>query len=241
MSRKKNLKESEEIKIQNKNKLIYKTLLMYMKIVLEKIKSPKNSKNFFFQEKEKNYSEIRQKIFDYILKKIYRYVYPRNPIGFDTKFYNFTRCLNWITPELLSIKNEYINQLGFAELCLKRMEEAISVSDKLEWINNAVDTVICTVKFSGDDDIKINNEEMVKIFMYILIKAQLKRINSNINYIKTFQENEDINEKNEELFNLMDNAVIKVLKINYSYLNMTKEDFEQKFEEARKRYNIDKV
>ena len=237
----KNLKESEEIKIQNKNKLIYKTLLMYMKIVLEKIKSPKNSKNFFFQEKEKNYSEIRQKIFDYILKKIYRYVYPRNPIGFDTKFYNFTRCLNWITPELLSIKNEYINQLGFAELCLKRMEEAISVSDKLEWINNAVDTVICTVKFSGDDDIKINNEEMVKIFMYILIKAQLKRINSNINYIKTFQENEDINEKNEELFNLMDNAVIKVLKINYSYLNMTKEDFEQKFEEARKRYNIDKV
>ena len=149
--------------------------------------------------------------------------------------------MNWITPELLSIKNEYINQLGFAELCLKRMEEAISVSDKLEWINNAVDTVICTVKFSGDDDIKINNEEMVKIFMYILIKAQLKRINSNINYIKTFQENEDINEKNEELFNLMDNAVIKVLKINYSYLNMTKEDFEQKFEEARKRYNIDKV
>ena len=47
--------------------------------------------------------------------------------------------------------------------------------------------------------------------------------------------------KNEVLFNLMDNAVIKVLKINYSYLNMTKEDFEQKFEEARKRYNIDKV
>ena len=222
-----------------------------MKFVTEKIRNPIVNKNIFFQdknnsnistkEKEKYYNEIRRKIGDYILKKIYRFVYPSNPIGFDNKFYNTTRCLDWITPELLNIKKEYINQLGFAELCLKRMEEAISVNDKLEYINNAVDTVICTVKFSGEEEINISNEEMVRIFMYILIKAQLKRINSNINYIKCFAEDEVISDKKEDLFNLMDNAVINVLKINSNYLKMKSDEFNKKFEEARIRHNIDKV
>ena len=241
--------EMEELKIQNKNKLIYKALITYMKFVNEKIKNPIVNKNIFFpeknnlstKEKEKYYTEIRRKIGDYILKKIYRFVYPKKPIGFDDKFYNTTRCLDWVTPELLSIKKEYINQLGFAELCLKRMEEAISVNDKLEYISNAVDTVICTVKFSGEEEINISNEEMVRIFMYILIKAQLKRINSNINYIKCFAEDEVISEKKEDLFNLMDNAVINVLKINSNYLKMNSEEYNKKFEEARIRYNIEKV
>ena len=220
--------EIEELKIQNRNKLIYKTLISYMKLVTEKIKNPIVNKNIFIQEKnttkkekEKYYVEIKRKIWDFILKKIYRFVYPKKPIGFDTKFYNTTRCLDWITPELLKIKKEYINQLGFAELCLKRMEEAISVSDKLDYINSAIDTVICTVKFSGEKEINISNEEMVRIFMYILIKAQLKRINSNINYIKCFGEEDNSGEKKEELFNLMDNAVIQVLKINSNYLKIS--------------------
>ena len=238
-----------ELKIQIRNKIIYKILISYMKIVTGKIKNPIVNKNIFFQEnndiskkeKEKYYTEIRRRIWDYILKKIYRYVYPKNPIGFDDKFYNTTRCLDWITPELLNIKKEYINQLGFAELCLKRMEEAISVSDKLEYINNAVDTIICTVKFSGEEEINVSNEEMIRIFMYILIKAQLKRINSNINYIKCFAENEEIYDKKEELFNLLDNAVINVLKINSNYLKMNNEEFNKKFEEAKLRYNIDKI
>ena len=240
--------EIEELKIQNRNKLIYKTLISYMKLVTEKIKNPIVNKNIFIQEKnttkkekEKYYVEIKRKIWDFILKKIYRFVYPKKPIGFDNKFYNTTRCLDWITPELLKIKKEYINQLGFAELCLKRMEEAISVSDKLDYINSAIDTVICTVKFSGEKEINISNEEMVRIFMYILIKAQLKRINSNINYIKCFGEEDNSGEKKEELFNLMDNAVIQVLKINSSYLKISEEEFKQKFEEARIKYNIDKV
>jgi hypothetical protein len=77
--------------------------------------------------------------------------------------------------------------------------------------------------------------------MYILIKAQLQRINSNINYIKCFAEDEVISDKKEDLFNLMDNAVINVLKINSNYLKMISDGFNKKFEEARIRHNIDKV
>lgn len=131
--------------------------------------------------------------------------------------------------------------MGFAELCIKKMEEAISVTDKLECISNALDTVICTVKFSSEENVNISNDELVTIFMYILIKAQPRRINSNINYIKCFAEDDVIKEKKEKLFSLMDNATIRVLKINHLYLKISNNEFIKKFEEAKLRYNIDDI
>ena len=77
--------------------------------------------------------------------------------------------------------------------------------------------------------------------MYILIRAQPRRINSNINYIKCFAEDDVIKEKKEKLFSLMDNATINVLKINHLYLKITREEFKKNFEEAKLRYNIDEI
>ena len=236
-----NIIESEEIKNQNRNKLIYKAITSYMKFVIEKVKRPIINKGLFGESYDEDIIEIKRKIEDYILKKIYKFVYPRKPIGFDDKFYNIVRCLDWVTPEQLGIKKEYINQLGFAELCIKKMEEAISVTDKLECISNALDTIICTVKFSMEEKSNISNDELNTIFMYILIRAQPRRINSNINYIKCFAEDDVIKEKKEKLFSLMDNATINVLKINHLYLKMSRDEFKKKFEEAKARYNIDEI
>ena len=236
-----NIIESEEIKNQNRNKLIYRAINSYMHFVVEKVKKPIINIGLFGKDSEEDILEIKKTIEDYILKKIYKFVYPKKPIGFDDRFYNTTRCLDWVTPEQLRIKKEYINQLGFAELCIKKMEEAISVTDKLECISNALDTVICTVKFSSEENVNISNDELVTIFMYILIKAQPRRINSNINYIKCFAEDDVIKEKKEKLFSLMDNATIRVLKINHLYLKISNNEFIKKFEEAKLRYNIDDI
>ena len=236
-----NINESEEIKNQNRNKLIYRAISSYMKFVLEKIKKPIINKGLFTnQENEEDFLETKEKIEDYILKKIYKFVFPKKPIGFDDKFYKTTKCLEWVSPEQLKIKKEYINQLGFAETCIKRMEEAISVADKLECIGNALDTVICNLKFSNDENNKISNDELITIFMYILIRAQPKRINSNINYMKCFVD--DVSkEKKEELFNLMDNATINILKINHTYLKISKEDYKKNFDEAKSKNQIDDI
>ena len=76
--------------------------------------------------------------------------------------------------------------------------------------------------------------------MYILIRAQPKRINSNINYMKCFVD--DVSkEKKEELFNLMDNATINILKINHTYLKISKEDYKKNFDEAKSKNQIDDI
>ena len=43
------------------------------------------------------------------------------------------------------------------------MEEAISVTDKLECISNALDTVICTVKFSNEEKVNISSDELFSL------------------------------------------------------------------------------
>ena len=48
-------------------------------------------------------------------------------------------------------------------------------------------------------------------------------------------------EKKEELFNLMDNATINILKINHTYLKISKEDYKKNFDEAKSKNQIDDI
>ena len=60
-----NINESEEIKNQNRNKLIYRAISSYMKFVLEKIKKPIINKGLFTnQENEEDFLETKEKIED---------------------------------------------------------------------------------------------------------------------------------------------------------------------------------
>ena len=53
-----------------------------------------------------NVNEIAEKIEDHILRQIYKDVFPKTHQA-DNSFYNRTKCLEWVTPEQLEIKNAY--------------------------------------------------------------------------------------------------------------------------------------
>ena len=233
-----NINESDEIKTKNRNTLIYKGILSYMNIVKKKLRNPIDNYGLFNNTSEEELNEILKKIEDHILKRIYKFVYPRKPLEIDRVFYNKTISLEWVKPEQLKIKKEYVNQLGFAELCIKKMDEAISVSDKLECISNALDTVNCTIEFSKGANNKISKNELSTIFQYILIKAQPKRIFSNITYIKCFLDTDELKGKKEELFSLIENAAFSILRVNGEQLGVSNEEFAKNLEEAKKKNNI---
>ena len=209
-----------------------------MNIVKKKLRNPIDNYGLFNNTSEEELNEILKKIEDHILKRIYKFVYPRKPLEIDRVFYNKTISLEWVKPEQLKIKKEYVNQLGFAELCIKKMDEAISVSDKLECISNALDTVNCTIEFSKGANNKISKNELSTIFQYILIKAQPKRIFSNITYIKCFLDTDELKGKKEELFSLIENAAFSILRVNGEQLGVSNEEFAKNLEEAKKKNNI---
>ena len=176
---------TENIRSGKNTHQVYPLIGRYMEFVKKQIKDPEN-KYLFEDIKEAETQEYMQKIENYIVKEIYKYVYPSKEIEEDKNFYNLTRSIRWITPENLEIKKLYVNQLEFAEQYIRDMNEAKSVFDKLDCIHNAYVTMNNTVKFISGKNEDAGQDELTPLFQYVLIKAQPKRLISDINYIKSF-------------------------------------------------------
>ena len=147
-------------------------------------------------------------------------------------------CLDWVQPEQLEIKKVYINQLGYAELCIKKMTEAKSVFDKLDCIKDAHTNMNNTIKFSSGKNDDAGQDELTPIFQYIVIKAQPKRIHSDINYIKCFLGDSSLRGQEGFLVTQMESATSFITLINHEHLKMTKQDYDAKIFDAKKRHGL---
>ncbi len=218
----------EDIFRGNRNNQIYETFDYYIDIIKSKIKNTEKNKHLFENISDREIEEMALKIEDHILHNIYKYVYAEKPIQKDQEFYNKTLCLDWVQPEQLEIKKVYINQLGYAELCIKKMTEAKSVFDKLDCIKDAHTNMNNTIKFSSGKNDDAGQDELTPMFQYIIIKAQPPRIFSNINYIKCFLNDIQLSGELGFLFSQMEIATIFIMNIDYKSLKISEEEFNKK-------------
>ena len=218
---------TENIRSGKNTHQVYPLIGRYMEFVKKQIKDPEN-KYLFEDIKEAETQEYMQKIENYIVKEIYKYVYPSKEIEEDKNFYNLTRSIRWITPENLEIKKLYVNQLEFAEQYIRDMNEAKSVFDKLDCIHNAYVTMNNTVKFISGKNEDAGQDELTPLFQYVLIKAQPKRLISDINYIKSFLSEADQIGPKGFYVSQMESASSFISDIDHEQLKMKKEEFEEK-------------
>ena len=214
---------------------IYKTMEMYMNLVKKRIKEPLINIGLF--NDLTNMNELTKKIEDHILRQIYKDVYPPEQLE-DIKFYQRTKCLDWVTPEQLEIKKVYFNQLGFAISSIRKIDNARSVLDKIDLIINAHTSINNTIKFSLGKEDDSGQDEMTPILQYIILKAHPKRMYSNINYLKCFLGDSNLSDQNGFLLSQIESAYSYINNLNYQNLKITKEEFDSKFEKARKKYNF---
>ena len=223
----------QDIRNDERKNCVYKTMKMYMDLVKKKIKNPVINEGLFTNDV--NVNEIAEKIEDHILRQIYKDVFPDRLLQ-DESFYIRTKCLEWVTPEQLEIKKVYFNQLGFAISCIRKMDEARSVLDKINLIINAHTSINNTIKFSSGKDDDSGQDEMTPIFQYIILKARPKRMISNINYIKCFL-GDNLSDSRGFLLSQIESATSYINHINYEQLKLPKEEFERKYNEASRKYN----
>ncbi len=225
---KKNLKYyiCEDIKNGNQKNKIYETFSQLFEILKEYLKE--NSK--FSYDQENKYSNIIEKIENYIHKKIYNYIFPEIPLKEDNNFYNLTLKLSWITPENLEIKKIYINELKYAESFIIQMENKKSVHDKLFCISEAYETINNTIKFSSGKNIDAGADDLAPIFQYIIIKAKPRRLYSNIYYIKCFIRNEQKTGIYGFLLSQMVFSAEFITNINHEKVKLSKEEFDKKMQ-----------
>ena len=199
----------------------YKTLNDYIEIIQNSI----NKSEIFNKDSDIEKLFIKEGIQNYILKKIYKSVFPKNPLEKDNEFYIKVSKLSWITPDKLDVKKIYVNELKFAEKCISKIDEGKTVFDKLKSIAEAHNTINTTIKFSTGKNDDAGADDLSPIFQYIIIKAKPKRFFSNIYYIKCFLGNSQKG-INGFLLTQMEFAAQYILKIDYVKLKMSKEEFE---------------
>ncbi len=125
-----------------------------------------------------------------------------------------------------------------AELCIKKFDNAKSLFDKLTCIKDAFTNINNNIKYSEGKSEEAGQDEMVPIFQYILIKAQPKRMRTNINYINCFLSEELLNGQFGYFVSQIESSFSFIMNINNNFLNMSKEEFETNYENAKKRHNI---
>ena len=228
----------EDIIKGERNDQIYKTFQNYMDIIRIKLKKPsKINKDLFKNITEKECDNVLEIIENFIYRQIFKDIYPNISLKEDNDFYVKTKCLDWIRPKHLEIEKYCIEQLGMAELCIKKYDTARSIYDKLEYIKDAFTNINNNIKYSEGKNEEAGQDEMIPIFHYILIKAQPKRMQTNINFINCFLSEEKFNGQFGYFVSQIESSFSFIMNINYNHLNMSKEEFESNCDNAKKRHN----
>ena len=212
--------------------LVYNSILNYLSIVKTKIK------DIYPEIREKERNKMIESIKEYILKSLFKLVFPKTPLKEDTSFYEKTQLLDWVKPENFAIKNIDFAQLTFAESLIKKFEDSKSLDEKLNCIFNMHAYINNIFKFNTGKDTEIGQDELTPVLQYLIIKIQPRRIISNINYLKCFLNDEDLISKKGFLMSQIDSAVTFVLSINYYHLNISEEEYNKNIENSKKRNNL---
>ena len=216
---------------KNDNK-IYDSILNYLSIVKNKIKI------IYPEKKEKDKNKIIDIIKDYIIKYIYKLVFPKASLKGDKDFYRHTQLLDWVTPANLSIKNIDFAQLTFAESLIKKFEDSKSINEKINCICDLQRYINNIFKFNTGKNEEIGQDEITPVLQYLIIKIQPRRIISNINYIKCFLNEEDLISHKGFLMSQIDTCISFILSIKYNHLNVSEKEYNENIEKSKKKNNI---
>ena len=223
----------QEIIENSPNCNIYNCFNDYMTIIRNAI----TTDPLFSKDPNNEFDLVIDKIDDYIMKKIYCDIFPKEPIEKDVTFYKKCIMLSWITPAHLEIKKLYVNELKTAIDFVRKINEGKSVYDKLQFIASAHNTINNTIKFSSGKGDDAGAEELSPIFQYIIIKAKPTRFYSNINYIKAFLDPSKLKGMHGFLLSQMEFAASFIVQIDYNKLRIPKEQFDEKCKKAIDLYN----
>ena len=182
-------------------------------------------------------NEILNRIEDYIMFKIYKYVFPINRSEhlkkLDYDFYEKTVLYEWIPPKNHGVKapiqqDEIENGIN---TILKLEEKAQTITEKLSCIKDVFDNINKAILFNTGKKEDLSSDDQLPLLIYIVIQAHPKQFITNIHYMKCFFNSQRAD--NVFLQNMV--SVRNTLEIlNPKDLNIDEKEFKANVEKARK-------
>jgi len=153
----------------------------YFKIVKEYIKNNLNISN------EQEFSNINNKIYDFVMEKLYEKLYPTTLNEIDIKIYDNCEKLSWVEPKhFMKGSSNYIYESFLPDLSsyLFLMTKEKSIRKKFMNMNEIFECINNLGKFSGKSNFGI--EEEMQILNYVLIKSKPKNMYTNLEFLELF-------------------------------------------------------
>ena len=172
------------------------------------------------KQKENNIDldQIENKIYDYILKKINKKIFPKT-YDEDDKIFQNSFKLSWIEPKhLIQKETDFIFDAFLPEVIqnFHILEKEQSPRKKILILSEIFELISKLVLFNGGDS-NLGVDDQIPILSYCFIKAQPKTISSNVKFIKLYRDSLIEKGNENELTQLI--ALCEFVK-NISYQNL---------------------
>ena len=166
---------------------------------------------------ENNLDNVCNKIYDYIMERLYDKLFPKEPLFTDIKI--FRNCYKHVWVELSNLikDNNYILDDYLFDSCnwLKLFENEKSPRKKLIYLNELYNCVYKLAQFNGD---KVDGaDDEMPLLLYTLIKSKPQFIFSNCKYTELFLGNKK--------FTIEGSQLTKIIGICIKLSNLNGEDF----------------
>ena len=192
-------------------------------------------KKMSFDETQKEFEVITDKIYDYVMEKIYEKIYPSAPQIDDNLI--FTQCIlvSWIEPHhLIKGRSNYLFDSFLPDVIsyFERIEKEKSPRKKQENMKNIFISIENVVKFNGDNK-DLGVDDQLPILNYAFIKAHPFPMFTNCKYMELFLGNKKYKIEGNYLTQLF--TICKFIQdINASNLfDISEEKFQRNCKKAR--------
>ena len=216
------MKMLEELKIPNEIK-------KYLELVKDKLEAEKDFNN------EEERQIINNKIYDFIMEKIYDKIFPTYRSDIDVKINILCKKLSWIEPKnCISSGKNYVFDTFLPDVISNflKLEKEKSPRKKLKYVEAIFNCVKQVQDFNGGDGSKAGADDIANIVPYAFIKSIPNMAYTNLQYLQFFAK------KNiEETWLTQLNVASEfVLNVTYESLKVTKEEFHENCEKSYNDY-----
>ena len=135
-----------------------------------------------------NIEQMMDKIYDYLMGKIYDKIYPIEPSEEDNKIFKKSVLLSWTKPKhFLKSKKEFVFgsfEKDTMEL-FKLLDIEKSPRKKLMNLDGIFNSITFLLRFNGKGQ-DVGVDDQMPILNYAFIKAQPLRMNSNVRFMELY-------------------------------------------------------
>ena len=182
MERKLNEPENDLIEMEEELNLA-EELNNYFNIIRDHLIKKMN-----MDESQKDFEVINNKIYDYVMEKIYEKIYPSEPFIQDNIIFAQCILVSWIEPQhLIKGRNNYLFDSFLPDVIkfFDKIEKEKSPRKKLENMIKIFTSIENVVKFNGENK-DIGVDDQLPILNYAFIKAHPFPIYTNCKYMELF-------------------------------------------------------